>query len=106
MFTALGIELDAVNRYFNSSSLPSQVMTMIPIKGLFLLILFISDAMALHFFFLVKDDGSWLEIGTSISHYVIVMSTILAVIIFFKLASLLTTVTWTVCPSAPKPKPF
>lgn len=30
---------------------------MVPIKGLFLLILFISDAMALHFFFLVKDDG-------------------------------------------------
>jgi len=83
-----------------------QVMTMVPINGLFLLILFISDAMALHFFFLVKDDGSWLDIGTSISHYVIVMSTILAVIIFFKLASLLTTVTLTLCPSNPKPKPF
>jgi len=83
-----------------------QVMTMVPIKGLFLLILFISDAMALHFFFLVKDDGSWLEIGTSISHYVIVMSTILAVIIFFKLASLLTTVTLTLCPLVPKPKPL
>ena len=34
-----------------------QVLTMIPIKGLFLLVLFFSDAMALHFFFLVKDDG-------------------------------------------------
>ena len=35
-----------------------QVMTMVPIQGLFLLVLFISDAMALHFFFLVKDDGN------------------------------------------------
>uniref|UniRef100_A0A8C9TS79 GPI ethanolamine phosphate transferase 1 n=1 Tax=Scleropages formosus TaxID=113540 RepID=A0A8C9TS79_SCLFO len=42
--------------------------------SLFLIVLVISDLMALHFFFLVKDYGSWLDIGTSISHYVIVMS--------------------------------
>uniref|UniRef100_A0A8D3CQP4 GPI ethanolamine phosphate transferase 1 n=1 Tax=Scophthalmus maximus TaxID=52904 RepID=A0A8D3CQP4_SCOMX len=43
-------------------------------KLLFLIVLVISDLMALHFFFLVQDYGSWLDIGTSISHYVIVMS--------------------------------
>uniref|UniRef100_A0A8C2IVQ1 GPI ethanolamine phosphate transferase 1 n=1 Tax=Cyprinus carpio TaxID=7962 RepID=A0A8C2IVQ1_CYPCA len=39
-----------------------------------------------HFFFLVKDHGSWLDIGTSISHYVIVMS----MTIFLMLLSVMT----------------
>uniref|UniRef100_A0A674E8D6 GPI ethanolamine phosphate transferase 1 n=1 Tax=Salmo trutta TaxID=8032 RepID=A0A674E8D6_SALTR len=39
-----------------------------------------------HFFFLVQDYGSWLDIGTSISHYVIVMS----MTIFLMLLSLMT----------------
>uniref|UniRef100_A0A8B9HXK0 GPI ethanolamine phosphate transferase 1 n=1 Tax=Astyanax mexicanus TaxID=7994 RepID=A0A8B9HXK0_ASTMX len=53
---------------------------------LFLIVLVISDLMALHFFFLVKDHGSWLDIGTSISHYVIVMS----MTIFLMLLSVMT----------------
>uniref|UniRef100_A0AAR2JR73 GPI ethanolamine phosphate transferase 1 n=1 Tax=Pygocentrus nattereri TaxID=42514 RepID=A0AAR2JR73_PYGNA len=53
---------------------------------LFLIVLVISDLMALHFFFLVKDYGSWLDIGTSISHYVIVMS----MTIFLMLLSVMT----------------
>ncbi|XP_071959255.1 GPI ethanolamine phosphate transferase 1-like [Antedon mediterranea] len=53
----------------------------VPMSSLFLLVLLMSDAMALHFFFLVRDTGSWLEIGTSISHYVIVMTMILFVLL-------------------------
>ncbi|XP_076014175.1 GPI ethanolamine phosphate transferase 1 [Genypterus blacodes] len=51
-----------------------QVATQLSSRSLFLIVLVISDLMALHFFFLVQDHGSWLDIGTSISHYVIVMS--------------------------------
>ncbi|XP_055037411.2 GPI ethanolamine phosphate transferase 1 [Misgurnus anguillicaudatus] len=63
-----------------------QVSTRLSSRSLFLVVLVISDLMALHFFFLVKDYGSWLDIGTSISHYVIVMS----MTIFLMLLSIMT----------------
>ncbi|KAL1006607.1 hypothetical protein UPYG_G00074380 [Umbra pygmaea] len=63
-----------------------QVSTQLSSRSLFLIVLVISDLMALHFFFLVQDYGSWLDIGTSISHYVIVMS----MTIFLMLLSLVT----------------
>uniref|UniRef100_A0A6Q2Y828 GPI ethanolamine phosphate transferase 1 n=1 Tax=Esox lucius TaxID=8010 RepID=A0A6Q2Y828_ESOLU len=63
-----------------------QVTTQLSSRSLFLIVLVISDLMALHFFFLVQDNGSWLDIGTSISHYVIVMS----MTIFLMLLSLVT----------------
>ncbi|XP_051538836.1 GPI ethanolamine phosphate transferase 1-like isoform X1 [Myxocyprinus asiaticus] len=63
-----------------------QVSTQLSSRSLFLVVLVISDLMALHFFFLVKDYGSWLDIGTSISHYVIVMS----MTIFLMLLSIMT----------------
>uniref|UniRef100_A0A674IL70 GPI ethanolamine phosphate transferase 1 n=1 Tax=Terrapene triunguis TaxID=2587831 RepID=A0A674IL70_9SAUR len=44
-----------------------------------------------HFFFLVKDYGSWLDIGTSISHYVLVMVFTIFIMLLSGLAQLLTT---------------
>lgn len=45
-----------------------------------------------NFFFLVRDYGSWLDIGTSISHYVIVMCMIIFLMLLFVLSHALTTV--------------
>ncbi|XP_076991433.1 GPI ethanolamine phosphate transferase 1 [Tamandua tetradactyla] len=68
-----------------------QLTTQLSSRSLFLIVLVISDIMALHFFFLVKDYGSWLDIGTSISHYVIVMSMTIFLVFLNGLAQLLTT---------------
>jgi phosphatidylinositol glycan class N len=43
----------------------------VPPTAVFLLVVATVDVMTLNFFFLVKDQGSWLDIGTSISHFVI-----------------------------------
>lgn len=67
------------------------VVLRVPTASLFLMVLLMSDAMALQFFFLVRDSGSWLEIGTSISHYVIVMSMILFLNLLLVLAKFFTT---------------
>jgi phosphatidylinositol glycan class N len=40
-------------------------------SSLFMVVIAISDVMTLNFFWVVKDEGSWLDIGTSISHFVI-----------------------------------
>ncbi|KAG9479418.1 hypothetical protein GDO78_012871 [Eleutherodactylus coqui] len=68
-----------------------QISAQISSKSLFLIVLVISDIMSLHFFFLVKDSGSWLDIGTSISHYVIVMSMTIFLMLLSGLAHWLTT---------------
>lgn len=40
-------------------------------SALFMIVMSISDIMTLNFFWMVRDEGSWLEIGTTISHFVI-----------------------------------
>lgn len=40
-------------------------------SALFMVVMAMADVMTLHFFWMVRDEGSWLDIGTSISHFVI-----------------------------------
>ncbi|KFM71107.1 GPI ethanolamine phosphate transferase 1, partial [Stegodyphus mimosarum] len=55
-------------------------------RAMFLLILLMSDFLGLHFFFLVKDSGSWLDIGTSLSHYIISITIIIFIMLLYGLA--------------------
>ncbi|CAH1756898.1 3923_t:CDS:2 [Entrophospora sp. SA101] len=61
----------------------------LPAFSLFLLVLSTCDIMTLNFFYLVKDYGSWLEIGTTISHFVISNLFSLFMIILFGLSEIL-----------------
>jgi len=40
-------------------------------SALFMVVMAISDFLTLHFFWVVKDEGSWLEIRSTISHFFI-----------------------------------
>ncbi|EKV15930.1 GPI ethanolamine phosphate transferase 1 [Penicillium digitatum PHI26] len=40
-------------------------------SALFMVVMAISDIMTLNFFFMVRDEGSWLDIGMTISHFCI-----------------------------------
>ncbi|VDN02006.1 unnamed protein product [Thelazia callipaeda] len=52
----------------------------ISIAKLSMILLIITDSMAMVFFFRLVDEGSWLDIGTSISHYLVCM--LLTVIVY------------------------
>lgn len=40
-------------------------------SALFMCVMAVSDFLTIRFFWMVRDEGSWLDIGTSISHFVI-----------------------------------
>ncbi|XP_058174694.1 GPI ethanolamine phosphate transferase 1-like [Anopheles ziemanni] len=61
-------------------------MHSIPKGRTFTLILIVCDGMCMNFFFLVRNEGSWLEIGTSISHFVILECTTIVVMVLYELA--------------------
>ena len=63
-----------------------QYISQMPQKALFLIVLVFSDIMGLVFFFQVTNEGSWLDIGTSLSHFVIVEGTVIFLQIMFHLA--------------------
>ncbi|KAI9677762.1 MAG: Glycosyl phosphatidyl inositol anchor synthesis [Trizodia sp. TS-e1964] len=42
-----------------------------PPSAIFMIVMAISDVLTLNFFYLVRDEGSWLQIGATISHFVI-----------------------------------
>jgi phosphatidylinositol glycan class N len=54
-----------------------------------LLVQVISDFMGLQFFYMVTNTGSWLDIGTSISHFVIVELTVLFILLLNILSKIL-----------------
>lgn len=58
-------------------------------QAIFICLMLICDVMGLNFLFLVKNEGSWLEIGTSISHFVIMEVTTVVLVIFTYFAKLL-----------------
>ena len=58
-------------------------------ERVFVSVLALSNVMAYTFFFLVKDEGSWREIGVSISHFVMSNAQIVAFIILMQVPKLL-----------------
>ncbi|XP_052863385.1 GPI ethanolamine phosphate transferase 1-like [Anopheles cruzii] len=62
------------------------IVTAVEKRKIFTLTLIVCDWMCLNFFFLVRNEGSWLEIGTSISHFVIIECTTIVVMMLYELA--------------------
>ncbi|KJH52385.1 hypothetical protein DICVIV_01362 [Dictyocaulus viviparus] len=62
------------------------------IKRFSCLVLIHTDLMAMCFFYLLKDDGSWLDIGLSISHYLISMFMSVALLLLLICSSNLMTI--------------
>ncbi|KAJ5225445.1 GPI ethanolamine phosphate transferase 1 [Penicillium chermesinum] len=59
-FTIISANLGILNRRLEVAS-----------SALFMVVMSISDVMTLNFFCMVRDEGSWLDIGMTISHYCI-----------------------------------
>lgn len=62
-------------------------------RQVFICLLIICDVMGLNFLFLVRNTGSWLQIGSSISHFVIMEVTTLVLLLLSYAAKLLLRIT-------------
>ncbi|XP_021857442.2 uncharacterized protein [Spinacia oleracea] len=62
----------------------------VPRLGLYFLVILFSDVMTIHFFFLVRNTGSWMEIGNSISHFGIMSAQVVFVLLLFALTNIYT----------------
>ncbi|KAH8252751.1 hypothetical protein KR032_001651 [Drosophila birchii] len=58
-------------------------------EQIYICLLLICDVMGLNFLFLVRNQGSWLDIGSSISHFVIMEVTTVVILVFAQVAKLL-----------------
>ncbi|KAL5057475.1 hypothetical protein RYX36_029079 [Vicia faba] len=62
-------------------------LNQVPRMGCYFLVILFSDVMTIHFFFLVRNTGSWMEIGNSISHFGIVSAQVVFVLLLFALTN-------------------
>ncbi|GLT35452.1 hypothetical protein SLA2020_099030 [Shorea laevis] len=62
----------------------------VPRLGCYFLVILFSDVMTIHFFFLVRNTGSWMEIGNSISHFGIMSAQVVFVLLLFALTNVYT----------------
>ncbi|KAE9590126.1 putative GPI ethanolamine phosphate transferase 1 [Lupinus albus] len=62
----------------------------VPRLGCYFLVILFSDVMTIHFFFLVRNKGSWMEIGNSISHFGIMSAQVVFVLLLFALTNVYT----------------
>lgn len=82
----LSIPINLLSCCYRAINLSLRVNT----KKVFIIMLMVCDVMCLNFLFLVKNKGSWLDIGASLSHFIIMESTVLILILFYGLAHVLT----------------
>lgn len=66
------------------------IMTRGKVIGMYSVILLLCDFMVLVFFNQIKNTGSWLEIGMSISHFIIADVTVIILILLYMVAYFLT----------------
>ncbi|KAL2528814.1 sulfuric ester hydrolase [Forsythia ovata] len=62
----------------------------VPLLGCYFLVICCSDVMTIHFFYLVQNTGSWMEIGNSISHFGIMSAQVVFVLLLFALTNVYT----------------
>ncbi|XP_002517397.2 GPI ethanolamine phosphate transferase 1 isoform X2 [Ricinus communis] len=62
----------------------------VPRLGCYFLVILFSDVMTIHFLFLVRNTGSWMEIGNSISHFGIMSAQVVFVLLLFAITNIYT----------------